>query len=52
MLVGAAAAFIGAIIAARYLPARAPAGQGMPAPAPAPTVEPDVEAIALAEVDR
>jgi EmrB/QacA subfamily drug resistance transporter len=49
VLVGAAAAFIGSIIAARFLPARAPAGQGMPAPAP--VLEPEVAAIALAEVD-
>ncbi len=31
VLVGAAAAFVGAIIAAKFLPARAPEGQGVPA---------------------
>ena len=48
VLVGAGAAFVGAIIAAKFLPARAPAGQGLPAA----ELEPEPQLVALTEVDR
>jgi Na+/melibiose symporter-like transporter len=50
VLVGAAAAFVGAVVAIRWLPARAPAELSAPQPGAAPGLEPG-PAAALVEVE-
>jgi EmrB/QacA subfamily drug resistance transporter len=51
VLVGAAAAFVGAIIAAKFLPARAPVGQGLPVPEPGSDPEAARELVTIAEAE-
>jgi EmrB/QacA subfamily drug resistance transporter len=51
VLVGAGAAFVGAIIAAKYLPARAPVGQGLPVPEPGSESADERELVAVVEAD-